>query len=39
MDGWMDGWNCARNLVINDRQGTLTHHIIQTQGLIREKTI
>ena len=31
---------CARNLVIIiDRQGTLTRHIIQTQGLIREKTI
>ena len=26
-------------VIINDRQGTLTRHIIQTQGLIREKTI
>ena len=37
--GWMDFEIVHFLVIINDGQGTLTHHIIQTQGLIREKTI
>ena len=39
MDGWMDFEIVHFLVIINDKQGTLTRHIIQTQGLIREKTI
>ena len=37
--GWMDFEIVHFLVIINDKQGTLTRHIIQTQGLIREKTI
>ena len=37
--GWMDFEIVHFLVIINDRQGTLTRHIIQTQGLIREKTM
>ena len=37
--GWMDFEIVHFLVIINDRQGTLTHRIIQTQGLIQEKTI
>ena len=37
--GWMDFEIVHFLVIINDKQGTLTHRIIQTQGLTQEKTI